>query len=68
MSEPLEQDEWSTLEAELRQALQHRSAAYEQLREIQEEMRRLMERARAVLDRARASRGEGAGASTSGGG
>jgi hypothetical protein len=48
-SDPLEQGEWSTLEAELRQALQHQKAAYEQMVETQREVEELMDRARKLL-------------------
>jgi acyl-CoA reductase-like NAD-dependent aldehyde dehydrogenase len=50
MSDPLEQGEWSTLEAELRQALQHQKAAYEQMMETQREVEELLARARKALE------------------
>jgi hypothetical protein len=53
--DPLAQDEDLTLEAELRQALQHQRAAFEQAEETREEMRRLMERARNLLKRTRSA-------------
>jgi hypothetical protein len=53
--DPLAQDEGVTLEAELRQALQHQRAAFEQAEETREEMRRLMERARNLLKRSRSA-------------
>lgn len=49
MREPMEQDEWSTLEAELRRATRHRSAAYEQMLETQREVQALMARAQELL-------------------
>ena len=51
MSEPMEQDEWTALEEQLREALQHQRAAYEQLQERQREVDEVMERARALLAR-----------------
>lgn len=53
--DPFAQDDAVTLEAELRQALQHQRAAFEQAEETREEMRRLMERARDLLKRTRSS-------------
>jgi hypothetical protein len=47
--EPLEQDEDTTLEAELRQALQHQRAAIEQARETQAHLERLIALARVLL-------------------
>lgn len=49
MPGPHEQDDWTTLEAELRQAVQHQQAAYEQMRETQREVEALMARARELL-------------------
>jgi hypothetical protein len=46
---PLEQEELTTLEAELRAAIQHRHAALERVREAQREMEELLERARTLL-------------------
>ena len=57
MKDPLEQDEWSTLEAELRRAEQHRSAAYERMRETQREVEALVERARELTERLRREEG-----------
>ena len=51
MNDPLEQDEWSTLEAQLREALQHQRAAYEQLQERQRDVDEVMARARARIAR-----------------
>jgi hypothetical protein len=48
--DPLGQDEIETLQAELRQALQHQRAALEHMAETQAELRRLMDRARGLLD------------------
>ena len=53
MSEPWKQDELTTLEAELRRALQHQRAAYEQMRETQSALETLLERAQHLLRRAR---------------
>lgn len=53
MSEPVEQDELSTLMAELRSAEQHRRAAYERMREMQRDLDALMRRARDLLARIR---------------
>ena len=53
MSEPWEQDELTTLEAELRRALQHQRAAYEQMRETQSALEALLERAQRLLGRTR---------------
>jgi hypothetical protein len=49
--DPREQDELRTLDAELRQALQHRRAAVEQLREMQDALNELLARARSLLAR-----------------
>lgn len=51
MRDPLEQDEIRTLEAELRAALQHRNAAYEQMQETQRELDALLRRAQGLLAR-----------------
>jgi uncharacterized coiled-coil DUF342 family protein len=58
MSEPLQQDEWSTLEAELRRAVQHRQAAFEQMQETQREVEALMARARQLLTQVQETRAE----------
>ena len=58
MAEPMEQDEWSTLEAELRRATQHRTAAYEQMMETQREVQALMARAQELLARAKEKKEE----------
>jgi hypothetical protein len=55
--EPLEQDEGVTLEAELRQAMQHRRAAIEQARETQAQLESLIARARVLLNSSPASTG-----------
>jgi|GEM_PF-6391156 len=57
--EPLEQDDWSTLQAELRRAEQHRLAAYERLRETQREVEALLARARELTQRVREEEGAG---------
>jgi enamine deaminase RidA (YjgF/YER057c/UK114 family) len=49
MIDPDEQDEMRTLEAEFRQALQHRRAALEQLGETQQSLDELLARARRLL-------------------
>jgi signal transduction histidine kinase len=49
MRHPLDQDELRTLEAELRQAVQCRRAAVEQLRETQHAFAELLARARGLL-------------------
>lgn len=49
--EPFAQEDAATLEAELRQALQHQRAAQQRAEETREEMRLLMERARELLNR-----------------
>jgi hypothetical protein len=46
MTDPLEQGEWTTLEAELRQALQHQRAAYEQMQEAQRALDEVVARAK----------------------
>jgi hypothetical protein len=48
--EPLGQDEWSTLQAELRQALQLQRAAYEQMLEAQSALEEVTARARHLLE------------------
>lgn len=58
MSEPFQQDEWSTLEAELRRAVQHRQAAFEQMQETQREVEALMARARRLLTQVNETREE----------
>ncbi|HLL48234.1 MAG TPA: hypothetical protein VK399_16150 [Longimicrobiaceae bacterium] len=58
MSEPFQQDEWSTLEAELRRAVQHRQAAFEQMQETQREVEALMARARQLLTQVQETRQE----------
>ncbi|MET0396229.1 MAG: hypothetical protein ABW277_05365 [Longimicrobiaceae bacterium] len=58
MSEPFQQDEWSTLEAELRRAVQHRQAAFEQMQETQREVEALMARARRLLTQVQDTREE----------
>jgi hypothetical protein len=66
VSDPLEQEELRTLEAELREALQHQRAAYERLVETQRAIEALTARARALLARTREGRvppgGAGSGA------
>ena len=47
--EPLGQDEWDTLQAELRQALQLQRAAYEQMLEAQSALEEVTARARHLL-------------------
>ena len=49
--DPLLQDEALTLEAELRQALQHRRAAQQKVEQTRAELDVLMERARDILAR-----------------
>lgn len=49
--DPFLQDERLTLEAGLREALQHRRAAEEQAEETRAELSRLMRRARQILER-----------------
>ena len=49
--DPLSQDESATLEAELRQALQHRDAELARAEEIRAELQQLMARAEAILKR-----------------
>lgn len=49
--DPLLQDDALTLEAELRQALQHRRAAQQQADQTRGELNLLMERAREILAR-----------------
>lgn len=51
--ETLGQDDWSTLQAELREAVQHQRAAYEQMLERQRELEAAVERARVLLERMR---------------
>ncbi|HEX2187276.1 MAG TPA: hypothetical protein VHG51_00185 [Longimicrobiaceae bacterium] len=58
MRDPAEQDEWTTLEAELREALQHREAAREQMLETRREVEALLARARELLARTREGAGE----------
>jgi hypothetical protein len=58
VSDPLEQEELRTLEAELRAALQHQRAAYERLAETQRAIEDLLARARSLLDRAWEEQGE----------
>ena len=48
--EPLGQDEWDTLQAELRQALQLQRAAYEQMLEAQSALEEVTARARHLLE------------------
>jgi hypothetical protein len=50
---PLDQHDTATLEAELRQALQHLRAAQAQAAETREALRETMLRARGILDRGR---------------
>lgn len=66
MSEPFQQDEWSTLEAELRRAVQHRQAAFEQMQETQREVEALMARARRLLTQVQETREELARADSDG--
>jgi hypothetical protein len=49
--DPLGQEEIGTLEAELREALQHQRAAVERMRETQTEVETLLRRARELLER-----------------
>ncbi|CAN5729245.1 hypothetical protein BH23GEM6_BH23GEM6_21570 [soil metagenome] len=51
-----DQTEWETLQAELRSAVQHQRAAYEQMIETQQELERLMERAHHLLARMEAGK------------
>jgi hypothetical protein len=44
-----EQTEWETLQAEIRSAVQHQRAAYEQMIETQAEVEALLARARSLL-------------------
>ena len=44
-----DEEDLSTLEADLRTALQHQHAEYERVRETQKEIEALIERARALL-------------------
>jgi len=44
-----DQMQWETMQAELRSALQHQRAAYQQMLETQRELERLMERAQHLL-------------------
>lgn len=48
--EPLAQDEWNTLQAELRQAVQLQRAAYEQMLEAQSALEKVTARARHLLE------------------
>jgi hypothetical protein len=50
MSEPLEQGEWTTLDAELRAALQHQRAAYEQMMEAQRALDEVVARAKHLVE------------------
>jgi hypothetical protein len=50
--DPIVQDEMETLQAELREALQHQRAAVERMEETQAEVKALLERARKLLHRA----------------
>jgi hypothetical protein len=49
--DPIGQDELATLEAELREALQHQRAAVARVQETQAKVQELMRRARALLER-----------------
>ena len=51
MSDPLEQGDGVTREAELRRALQHQAAAYERMSETQRELDALVRRARELIAR-----------------
>jgi hypothetical protein len=53
---PVEESDIETLEAELRQALQHQRAAVERVQETQAEVESLMRRARSLLERAEADK------------
>jgi hypothetical protein len=70
VSGPPEQEELRTLEAELREALQHQRAAYERMVETQRAIDALTARARALLARVREGRappgGAGSGAARPG--
>lgn len=44
-------EELRTLEADLRNALQHQHAEYERVKEMQAEIEALMERARALMEK-----------------
>ncbi len=46
---PDRKDDWSTLDADLRSALQQQFAAYEELEQTQRDFQRLMQRARDLL-------------------
>jgi hypothetical protein len=48
-AEPSGPEDWATLEAGLREAIQHRRAALERVRETQAELEALIERARRLL-------------------
>jgi hypothetical protein len=50
MRNPLEQDEQTTLQAQLREALQHQRAALERFREAREDLEQVLERARQMAD------------------
>jgi hypothetical protein len=50
MRNPLEQDEQTTLQAQLREALQHQRAALERFREAREDLEQVLERAREMAD------------------
>lgn len=50
-SDPIEQDDLATLEAELREALQHQRAAVARVQETQGEVQELMRRARELIGR-----------------
>ncbi len=59
-SDARDQDEMTTLEAELRQALQRQAAEYERLAEVHVQVEDAMLRARAALARLRRLRREAA--------
>lgn len=59
MMNPREQSEWETLQAEIRSALQHQRAAYEQMIETQAEVEALLERARSLLSTTKPALGSG---------
>jgi hypothetical protein len=54
--DPIEQDDLATLEAELREALQHQRAAVARVQETQGKVQELMRRARQLLEKIEAPR------------
>jgi hypothetical protein len=55
MNDPVGQSEIETLQAELRSAVQHRNAAYEQMQETQRAVHEVVLRAQALLAKVRAT-------------